>query len=488
MSAGWLVYALMIGALIALATSALASIAQSRRWPTRWIWLVSMAATLLVLAVAAGERPAGPIRSVAEVVVVPVGQGPDSPSRALLVMIGDAQSFVASTLYAGVATAARQLPPWLPTALAALWLVASVGGLGTLALVHLRLRRARSGWIDSELHGHRVRVAPSEGPAVIGILHPVIVVPRWLLTRDADEQRLVLEHEAEHVRARDHLVLGAACVSVACMPWHPAAWWSLARLRLAIELDCDARVLRRGTPPRSYGEMLIDLAGQCSGFRVGATALADKTSHLERRLLAMKPITPRNRSLRTGLLCATAALALVAACEARVPTSAEIQSMDVASAERSAMKSGLIDAVHGGPTEFYVNGVKVSAADAHSIAPNDIATVDVQRAADDKAPSIIRIRTVAKSADGSSYRSASPGAAEGTKGHSLRGLHEKMSSHSFAGVILIDGTRADAAALHALDPKQIVSVEVIKGMQATKMFSDAAAKDGIIRVTTRKSR
>ena len=143
----------------------------------------------------------------------------------------------------------------------------------------------------------------------------------------------------------------------------------------------------------------------------------------------MKPITPRNRTLRTGVLCATAALALVAACEARVPTSAEIQAMDVASAERSAMKSGLIDAVHGGPTQFYVNGAKVSAAEAHSIAPNDIATVDVQRAANDKAPSIVRIRTVAKSADGSSYRSASPGTADGSTGHSLRGLHEKMSSH-----------------------------------------------------------
>lgn len=486
MSAGWLVYALMLGALIAVATSALASLAQSRRWPTRWLWLASLAATLLVLVVAARARPADRMRNVAESFVVATNPNAGSPSQALLVMIGDVQTFVASTLNVGVATVARKLPSWLPSALAALWLVASVGGLGMLALVHLRLRRARSSWIDSVLHGHRVRVAPSEGPAVIGILHPVIVVPRWLLARDADEQRLVLEHEAEHVRARDHLMLGAACIAVACMPWHPAAWWSLARLRLAIELDCDARVLRRGTPLRSYGEMLIDLAGQCSGFRVGATALADKTSHLERRLLAMKPVTPRNRSLRTGLLCATAALSLVAACEARVPTSAEIQSMDVASAERSAMKSGLIDAVHGGPTEFYVNGAKVTAAEAHSIAPNDIATVNVEKSANAKGPSIIRIRTVVKSADGSSYRSASPGTAEGTKDHSLRGLHEKMSGHAFSGVILIDGTRADAAALHALDPKAIVSVEIIKGVQATQMMSDAAAKDGIIKVTTRK--
>src|SRR6478672_13011011 len=139
----------------------------------------------------------------------------------------------------------------------ALWLAGAAAALATLIFVHLRLRRARRGWPSAVLHGRRVRVAPTEGPAVVGVVRPEIVVPRWLLARDAEEQRLVLAHEEEHVRARDHLLLGAACVAVALMPWHPAAWWALTRLRLAIELDCDARVLRHGVQARSYGEMLI---------------------------------------------------------------------------------------------------------------------------------------------------------------------------------------------------------------------------------------
>jgi outer membrane receptor protein involved in Fe transport len=262
----------------------------------------------------------------------------------------------------------------------------------------------------------------------------------------------------------------------------------LARLRLAIELDCDARLLRGGVPARTYGEMLIDLAGQCSGFRVGATALADKTTHLERRLLAMRPTTKRYPFTRAAALCAGAALSLAAACEARVPTSAEIQSMDVASAERTAAKTGLIDAIHGVKTEFYVNGARVSAAEAHAIAPNDIATVDVQKGRTAAEPSAIHITTVAQSADGMKYRTASPhGATAGeAPATALRGLHEKMSRSNriFEGVIFIDGVRADGAALQRLDPKDIAGVEVIKGVRATQLTSDPAAKNGVIRVTT----
>jgi hypothetical protein len=387
---------------------------------------------------------------------------------------------------AGVSIAAQRLPAWIETFAAVLWLLGAAVALGVLALVHLRLRRARRSWPAADLHGRRVRVAPTVGPAVVGIVRPEIVVPQWLLERAAEEQRLVLAHEDEHVKARDHLLLGGACVVVALIPWHPAAWWSLARLRLALELDCDARVLRRGAPVRSYGEMLIDLAGQCSGFRVGATALADKTSHLERRLLAMRPTTMRFIALRVAALGAAAALSLGAACEARVPTSAEIQSMDVASAQRVAGRVGLVEAMHEGKTPaFYVNDVKVSAAEAHAIPANDIATVNVEKGAGDA--SSIRIRTVAATAGGMKYRSAAPvGSVEPNPAASMprSGLHAKVaaSNHEFGGIILINGVRADAARLHALDPKTIAGVEVIKGFAAMQMSSDPAAKNGVIKV------
>ena len=489
MSAGWLVYSLVIGALIAVSASALEGVARARRWPTRWIWATSMIASFVVITSSA--RPAAdvvPTGIVARTSALASSGAPGTGS-VLVRMLSDVRVIAETAMLAAVTTAARWLPAWIGTFAGVLWVLGAAAALGVLALVHLRMRRARRAWPTADLHGRRVRVAPTVGPAVVGIVRPEIVVPQWLLERAAEEQRLVLAHEDEHVRARDHLLLGGACVVVALMPWHPAAWWSLARLRLALELDCDARVLRRGAHARSYGEMLIDLAGQCSGFRVGATALADKTSHLERRLLAMRPTTKRFTPLRVVALCAAAALSLAAACEARVPTSAEIQSMDVASAERVAQKAGLMTAMHGGATpEFYVNDVKVTAEEAHAIAPNDIATVNVEKGAGGGDASVVRIRTLAVSANGMKFRSAGPDAAPSVGAATrLKMLHEKMSGSAriFSGVLLINGVRADAAAMHKLDPKDIAGVEVIKGAAATAMLSDPAAKNGIIKITTK---
>jgi beta-lactamase regulating signal transducer with metallopeptidase domain len=498
MTAGWVVYALVTGALIALSASALEGLARARRWPTRWIWAGSMLTSLLVIG--------GSLRSGGDAVSVTIAEttpgivrtaGPVGGSL-LARVLADVQGGVASAILAGMATIARWMPAWIDTAASMLWVIGSAIALGLLVAVHLRLQRVRRAWPTTELHGRQVRIAPSVGPAVIGLRRPEIVVPRWLLERAAEEQRLVLAHETEHVRARDHLLLGGACVVVALMPWHPAAWWSLARLRLALELDCDARVLRGGTSARSYGEMLIDLAGQCSGFRVGATALADKTSHLERRLLAMRPTTKRFTPLRVATLCVAAALSLAAACEARVPTSAEIEGMDAAGAERLAQKAGLLTATHAAVTgnfidpkdrwsEFYVNDVKVTAAEAHAIAPNDIATVNIEKGT--KGTSV-RIQTMATSLDGSRFRSAAPaGTVTANKSASAPrvALHEKMrlSSHEFSGIILINGVRADAAALHALDPQRIAAIEVVKGAAAMRAVDDPAAKNGIIRVTTK---
>ena len=491
MSAGWLVYSLATGTLVTLAAVALERIARAHRWPGRWIWAASLMTSVLLVTGAALDRPVADTSAVAASATSLSGTMAPMALTTFGSIVAGLRALADSWLVGGTAAVAFRVPTWLADSMVTIWMSAALAVLATLALVHASISSARRSWPTAELHGRRVRVAPSVGPAVVGLIRPEIVVPRWLLARSREEQELVLAHEDEHVRARDHLLLGGACIAVALIPWHPAAWWSLARLRLATELDCDARVLGHGVPARHYGAMLIDLAGQCSGFRAGATALADQNSHLERRLLAMRPNTKRPSIVRAAAWCGAAALLLLAACEARVPTSAEIETMDVASAERVAARTGLIEAIHGTPPEFYVNGAQVTAAEAHSIAPNDIATIDVQKGANANAPSVVRIATVAASANGTTYRSAAPAGGETSPTPSkLRGLHDKMSasSHAFSGMILIDGTRADAAALHMLDPKKIVSVEIAKDAEATRISSDPAAKNGIIRVKTNGSR
>ena len=62
----------------------------------------------------------------------------------------------------------------------------------------------------------------------------------------------------------------------------------LSRLRLAIELDCDARVLRRGAAPRAYGSLLIEVAQNASPLTLSALGFADESSQLYQRILALR--------------------------------------------------------------------------------------------------------------------------------------------------------------------------------------------------------
>jgi len=295
----------------------------------------------------------------------------------------------------------------------------------------------------------------------------------------------VLAHEREHLRARDHLLLGAGSLVVALVPWHPAAWWMLARLRLAIELDCDARVLRRGVPARAYGTLLIDLADRCTGFRVGATALADEGSHLERRLLAMKTNSTKRSMLRAGMLGTAVVLSLLAACEAKVPTGPEIDAMDVAGASKAVARTRMLEKTRLDSAVFYVYGQRVDAMTANSLTPNQIATIDISKGG--QYP-VIRIATNGQAPD----RAASgDGALMRTKrlADTLQaGVvgPQKVAAKNFDGLLLIDGVKSDASAMAALDPKKIESVDVIKGAAARKLSSDPLAKNGIIRITTKQ--
>jgi hypothetical protein len=141
----------------------------------------------------------------------------------------------------------------------------------------------------------------------------------------------MLAHEREHVRARDPLLLHAATVTVLAMPWNVAAWWLLRRVRLAVELDCDARVLGSGRDARIYGTLLLSVCERrVRGAPLLAPALLERTSSLSRRILAMHPHRPRFPRARASL-CGAAAMALVAlACEAPSPEVLAPDGRDVA--------------------------------------------------------------------------------------------------------------------------------------------------------------
>ena len=201
----------------------------------------------------------------------------------------------------------------------------------------------------------------------------------------------------------------------------------------------------------------------------------------------MTPRTSRFTRARSIGLAAVAALAIVTACEARLPTSAEVQAMDVASAEKAMVQSKLLDERAAGTVVYLVDGETVTAEKAHAIPADRIATMNVLKGARNAeggyGPSVVRIITAdAINSELGRMRmkvTAEAGAPEPKPSGML------MRKSKFDGLLFVDGVRAPEDALSKLKPDEIASVDVLKGEAARAYSSDPAAANGIIKVTTR---
>lgn len=197
----------------------------------------------------------------------------------------------------------------------------------------------------------------------------------------------------------------------------------------------------------------------------------------------MKPQFSRFASARAALLGVAGALALLAACEAKLPTATEVADMKVADAEQGARKIALMSPDDGAAT-YTVDGVKVTAAEAHAIPADRIASIEVEkRATGDVKTSQIAITT------------RKPGDAAGphdvkfrVRADSLTADHGgQMKVRKFGGIVIVDGVRVPESALNSIPPTEIVSVEVVKGPAATKLYDSPEAANGVIKVTTKKA-
>ena len=303
MIATWMLYAALIGALVTVAAVATSAVVAALRLPSRFVWVVSIALSLAwpIAAVVQRLMPAeqAPIRvmpfaiSVQPVQVISGGGG--GPNRALLV----------------------------DGALVALWLALSVLLLVRLAQSIKSLRNRRREWRSEQLDGVSVCISENVGPAVVGLRSMDVVVPEWITALDASLRAIVLRHELEHRTARDPHLLFMSTLAVALMPWNIALWIQARRLRLAVEVDCDARVLREHPSTERYGLLMLTIAQRRSiAPPVFAPMLSEPTSHLERRILAMQPSTRRIARLTVvgGTFVAASALLFACALQSDNPT------------------------------------------------------------------------------------------------------------------------------------------------------------------------
>jgi bla regulator protein BlaR1 len=136
-----------------------------------------------------------------------------------------------------------------------------------------------------------------------------VLIPRWVMALPTSLRRYVLCHEEEHRRARDVLLLFIASIPLIMTPWNLALWWHFRRLSLAVELDCDNRVVAALGNPKVYGELLYKVAQASSaGPRLQPGFLGGR-GMLERRLSRL--LEPVQISRLERVLLPTIAIALL---------------------------------------------------------------------------------------------------------------------------------------------------------------------------------
>lgn len=251
-------------------------------WPRRWVWCAVLAVSMIVPGVKRAHHT----------VAIDVASGGSPATRA--------------GLLAPLEQAWRVATASVDAMIEPLWLLASAGllawGLLSTAWV-ARLSRgagrtrgdgasARSAVVDDV----PVLVTDALGPATVGVLRPRVLLPRWVLALPAAERRYVVRHEEEHRRAHDARLLGLASLALLVAPWNLALWWHLRRLHLAVETDCDRRVVRALGDAHAYGALLLRVAEAASrGPRVPPLrpALLGRPGMLERRLTVLLRPAPR---------------------------------------------------------------------------------------------------------------------------------------------------------------------------------------------------
>lgn len=317
-------YVILIAAGISATAVLIEALVRARGVATRWVWVGALGlTTLATVFVMVVPKPAtvfeAPVVETPIIASSNVAATPATPDVDLLLNSAD-------------------------LALPVVWGVASILLVVALGVGQRRYRRERSRAKAARVGGHDVLLTEDVGPAVAGVRKPVVFVPRWVLALDEGSQQLLLSHELEHVKKRDTWLLLFGAVSVAVTPWNPVVWWMVRRMRLAVEQDCDARVLARHPGIRRYADLLLTAASRHGlTSRLLAAHFGEYTSDLVRRIEAMTNVGRFSWRKIGGAMVVAAALVFVACETPRPDPVAPIRRKEVSvSIARSAEFSALV--------------------------------------------------------------------------------------------------------------------------------------------------
>lgn len=301
MLAAWIAYTVVVSALVGLAALAVERALVLAGRPLRWVWTAAVPVSLALVVgppIGALIGSGGPMTGVTDSF---------EPSAGVVPLLG---------IPATIDVPADGILARLDVPLAWAWGAGAAGLLAWSAGAAISLRRRRRRWTRIRFRGEEVLVSTDAGPALLGVLSTRVVLPRWCLELPPRSVELVLAHEAAHREAGDTRVVGAVAAVAALLPWNLPFWWMLGRLRLAVELDCDARVLERFPERRRlYGELLLDVCSRKGALAGVPAAFSEHRATLPRRIemLTRKLETPPLRRILTftvagGLVIAAACL------------------------------------------------------------------------------------------------------------------------------------------------------------------------------------
>jgi hypothetical protein len=355
----WMLYSSAVALLLGLAAACAETVVRARGSAARGVWLGALVGSVLIPA-AAALLPAwgsAPIRSRS----VPPGAIPEAAQPSAVLALA---SFAPDS--------------WLLGA----WGLASGLAVAAIAASYLWLVRRGREWSFREVDGHGIWASRDVGPAVVGFFRARIVVPEWVLEWEPGRRTLVLAHEDEHLRARDPELLLGALLLLAAFPWNPGLWLQWRRLREAMELDCDLRVLARGLDPGAYSRVLVDVTEQGHAHRLSVAAISRPGSFLERRIRIMLKTRTRRWTLRAASAALLSGVLVMAACrvdrpaQSPVPAAAATFSTlprgDAASAARvPAPETGSITGIVLDASGQPVEGARVTVANWGATSASD---------------------------------------------------------------------------------------------------------------------
>jgi bla regulator protein BlaR1 len=305
-----IIYVVIVGVLLSAAALVAEYAAKQRRTSRRWIWMATIVASLLLPLIIPN-------------VTIQVPDLIKSADTENSIVLRDVTSVHVpmAVLDLGMPDIDAR-PHQLDALFHRIWLAISLVVLSGLVLSGCLLYWRKRLWARGNLSGTPVLIAPDVGPAVVGLLRPRIVIPAWLLQESAARQQLVLAHEQSHLDARDPQMLTIALCLLVAMPWNLPLWWQFHRLRRAIEVDCDARVLRSGRDVAEYCETLIQVGQNQSSYVGAVAAMSESGSFLEQRMKIML--------LKPGKWARLSALAMIGASLGMAAFAAQVSPPDTA--------------------------------------------------------------------------------------------------------------------------------------------------------------